>query len=108
AVWALARRIASPAAAALGGSLFAVFPASAECVGWIAGRNDILAGLFSAVAGAVFLAGLGFRGGEKPRGAVSMGRIAGSALLFLLALLSKESAIGLAPFLVAAVWVAGV
>jgi tetratricopeptide (TPR) repeat protein len=106
AVYALARRIASPLAAVLGASLFAVFPASAECVGWIAGRNDILAGLFSALAAAVFLAAVGF--GRSPREKhVSVRLLGGSAALFLLALLSKESAVGLVPVLAAAAWAAG-
>ena len=106
AVWALARRIAGPTAAVLAGSLFAVFPASAECVGWIAGRKDIFAGLFSAIAGGLFLAALGLPRLARERH-VSMARLAGASVLFLLALLSKESAIGLAPFLAAAVWAAG-
>src|SRR5207249_9439863 len=59
AVYALARRITTRAGAVLEASLFAVYPASAECVGWIAGRNDIVAGLFSALSAAVFLAAAG-------------------------------------------------
>jgi tetratricopeptide (TPR) repeat protein len=106
AVYALARRMTSPSAAVLGASLFAVFPASAECVGWIAGRNDILAGLFSALAAAVFLAAAGFGRPEREARA-SMPLLAGASGLFLLALLSKESAIGLAPVLAAAAWAAG-
>jgi len=106
AVYALARRIASPAAAVLGASLFAVFPLGAECVGWIAGRNDILAGLFSALAAAAFLSAAGFgRPGDDRR--PSMPLFAGAGGLFLLALLSKESAIGLVPVLAAAAWAAG-
>src|SRR4029450_3446040 len=82
AVYALARRIASPLAAVLGASLFAVFPASAGGVGWIAGRNDILAGLFSALAAAVFLAAVGF--GRSPREKhVSVRLLGGAAGPFL-------------------------
>lgn len=106
AVYAFARRITTRRGAVLGASLFAVYPASAECVGWIAGRNDILAGLFSALAAAVFLAGVGFAGPERPPRA-SAPLLGGASLLFLLALLSKESAIGLTPVLAAAAWAAG-
>src|SRR5206468_5544749 len=55
AVFLLARRLMPHATAVLGASLFAVFPLHPECVGWIAGRNDILAGLFCALAAAVWL-----------------------------------------------------
>src|SRR5262249_33504361 len=106
-VYAFARRIASRPAAVLGASLFAVYPASAECVGWIAGRHDLLAGPLSALAAAIFLAALGFGTRSSGPGRVSTPLLAGAALLFLLALLSKESAIGLAPVLAAAAWTAG-
>src|SRR5206468_153749 len=50
AVFLLGIQMLKPHAAALGASLFAVFPLSAEPVGWIAGRSDVLATLLAVLA----------------------------------------------------------
>lgn len=135
AVFLLAKRLLEPSYATLAGALFAVFPLNTECVAWIAGRNDILAGLFGTLATAAFLKGVGFparssdavsRGEKQPSRAESstspggknartaaggprpaaggespgsIGMLALGSILLLAALLSKESAIALAPVL---------
>lgn len=113
-VFLLGTRWMSPARATLGGSLFAVFPLHAECVGWIAGRTDVLASLFGVLAVALFSKGLGpwagsraLREGSSPPGGFSRLALAGSGALFLGALLSKESAIALVPVFLAAAWMGG-
>jgi tetratricopeptide (TPR) repeat protein len=74
----------SAIAASCGAALFALHPIHAESVNWIAGRSDLLATLF--LLGALLTA-LAWR----ERGAA--GALAATPALFLLALLSKESAI---------------
>lgn len=75
----LARRLGAPVlAATCAAALFAVHPVAAWPVGSIVARVDLLPALF------VLLAWLAFQGGRRP---------ALVGLLFLLALLSKESAI---------------
>ena len=118
ALYGLAVRLLAPPAAALGASLFAASPLHAEAVGWIAGRSDVLATLFGAVAVALALGGArrDENGGGAGRGAAaprihdeSAGRrisnrkgalrLAGSGLAFLAALLAKELAIAIGPVL---------
>src|SRR5262249_40185943 len=70
---------------------------SAECVGWIAGRNDILAGLFSALAAAIFLAALGFGARSSGPGRVSPPLLAGAAPLFPPAPPPQGAAVGPPP-----------
>jgi hypothetical protein len=73
------------------GALFLLHPSHSEAVSWISGRVDVLATLFCLAA---LLAYLGYARSRRPR------RLAWSLLFFILALLTKESAICL-PFLVA-------
>ena len=93
AVFGLARArlggLTAPLVAAL---FFAVNPAHVEAVAWVSSRNEVLAGLFVAIALAAYAA---WRGGGGPRAAFVCG--AASAL----ALLSKETAVAL-PLMAAA------
>ena len=70
AVYLLGIRLVRPHAAALGASIFAVFPLSAESVGWISGRSDVLATLFGVLAAALALdpGGTGASAGESEVG----------------------------------------
>lgn len=102
ALWFLLRRLlAGTAAAALGAlagaSVFAVHPIHTESVSWINGRTDLLAAMF--MVPAVVLA-LRWRDGR------SVPALAGVALLFLLALLSKEVALAGLAVIPAALWLA--
>ena len=106
-VFAVTRRIVAllgergtdaTAVAAVTATVFAVHPAHVEAVAWIAGRRDLLAGLFGVLAVLAWLRVLA--GG---RGAA--GWYAASALALLAALLSKASALPL-PALMAALWLA--
>ena len=64
--------------------LFAAHPAHVESVAWIAGRKDVLSGLFAFLSFWMFLEGTCH---VRP----SRGRLLVSYLLFLLAILSKSS-----------------
>ncbi|GAB4303348.1 MAG: hypothetical protein Fur0034_19150 [Desulfuromonadia bacterium] len=75
--------------------LFAVHPAGVESVAYVAARADILCTLFMAGS---FLAYLRFRDSGRMRQALL------SLLLYLLALLSKEPAVMMPLFLLAAQW----
>src|SRR5258705_12233216 len=76
AVYLMARRLLPAASAVLAASLFAVFPLHPECVGWIAGRTDVVATLFCVLAATLFLeASRGTRGetGAGPSGPARRG-----------------------------------
>lgn len=80
----------SAAAATLAGLAFAVMPVHAEAVAWAVGRAELLAAGFALAAWLCLL------------GTLRPARLAGGALLFLAALLSKESAAALPAAVVAA------
>lgn len=69
--------------------IFAVHPVHVEAVAWVSGRSELLACLFMLLAWRVSLPG--------KSGITSPAAIAGTGLLYLLALLSKESALVLLP-----------
>ena len=79
-----------PLAAAAAGAVFAVHPVHVEAVASIVGRAELLAALLVLAACFVYLA-------ERPSAAV---RIGGIALLYLLGLFAKESAVALPALLV--------
>ncbi|MGH0037405.1 MAG: tetratricopeptide repeat protein [Myxococcota bacterium] len=74
------------ATAVLASALFAVHPVNVEAAAWVSARCDLLA--MAAGLGALWLYRLALADGAKPRS----GWLGGSALLFALALTSKESA----------------
>lgn len=84
-VWQFARRLVQDeAVATVAAVLFAVHPVHAEAVANVVGRAEVLAALFLLLGLLVLL----------PRaGRPGLGRVAGATPLFLLALLSKESAV---------------
>lgn len=84
AVWRLVAALARPRAALFAALLFAVHPVQTETVAFVTARKDLLAGLFSALAFAVFLA---------HRKAPSAGRYVAILALFALAVLGKEVAV---------------
>jgi tetratricopeptide (TPR) repeat protein len=87
---ALCRRLLGRGAPALVAALlFAVHPSRAEAVSWISGRSDLLMALLA--LGALLLFWRALRG-ARIRG----GALAGAWLLYAGALLSKETAVGLA------------
>jgi len=83
-----------PLAALLGSLVFSFHPVHVDSVAWVSGIQDVLLGLFSLSAYLVYLGYASRTGGS---------RLLGLALLYTLALLSKETAIGLV-LLVAAEW----
>jgi tetratricopeptide (TPR) repeat protein len=85
-------------AATIGALVFAVHPAHAEAVAWMAGRGHVLA-----TAGILAAALAWLRWLDRPRPVLL---VAGAAGL-LLGLLSKESAIASLPLLLSLPWVAG-
>ncbi len=91
AVAALARRWAGERSALVAGLLFAVHPVHVEAVANVAGRADLMAALFSALA--VYAA-------------VARGSLGWSVLAFALGLLSKESAV-VVPALIVWGWLVG-
>jgi tetratricopeptide (TPR) repeat protein len=109
AVFLLARAFLDPWGASLAASLFAVWPVQAEAVGWISARTDILALLFAALAASLWVRGEEFAPGRrKTAGPSRFVLFAGLASCsFLLALLSKESAIALALVMGITAWLAG-
>jgi Flp pilus assembly protein TadD len=89
--WRLTRRwLGDPWLAALATSVFALHPAQAQTVCWISSRGDLMAGVFVLAA-----AGLLLREDAGPR------RTSAAAVLYALALLSKESAVALVGLVVA-------
>jgi len=72
-------------------SLFAVHPAHAEAVAWIAGRSDVFCGTFILVSMVLYI-----RSGQN--GSWQLSSL--SMLAFILALLTKETAVGLVPLFV--------
>lgn len=88
---ALLRRWGSPAlGAALGGAFFGLHPTTTDAVDFISGRTDVLATFFVLLA---------FHGATAKSGASRRGQWA-AATAFLLALGSKEVALGALPALV--------
>lgn len=86
----------APWAAGVVTALFALHPAHAEAVVWIAGRKDVLSAMFSLLA--IWLA---VRAGRGPKFSPSL---AGAALLALqAAMLSKATAFAVAP-VIAMLW----
>jgi tetratricopeptide (TPR) repeat protein len=82
-------------ASAAGGLLFALHPIHVESVSWMAGRSDVICALFF-LPSAWLLLGYLRRGGWA--------RLVGALALGALAFLSKETALGLLPFTLAAVF----
>ena len=81
----LGKLLAQSLMALLGSLLFALHPAQTESVGWIAGRNDILLGLFVGIS---FLSYLYYREeGPERKKFLSI-----SVISFVLALFTKEPA----------------
>lgn len=122
AVYRLGKELVGGPASVLGGALFAVFPLHPECVAWIAGRTDVLMTLFCALAAAIYVRQMApgkertVAGAPPPssspssrrkrkrpvkpppvsaRSGIDLRAVACCALLFLLALLSKETAVAL-------------
>lgn len=89
----LLARLFAPAAALAGGLLFAVHPVHVEAVANVVGRADVLAAVFTLGAALLWVS-------ESRLLAWSLVRTAGAAVLFALALLSKESAVMLPALLV--------
>jgi tetratricopeptide (TPR) repeat protein len=88
-VWLLARRLlgerpGGATGALLAATIFAVHPAHTESVSWIAGRSDLLATVLLLPA---LLLALAWRDHRSP------GALLASALLFLAAVLAKETGI---------------
>ncbi|MDB4938829.1 MAG: hypothetical protein JWP87_5801 [Labilithrix sp.] len=98
-----ARRLgASPAAATVAASVWALVPRSTECVAWVSGRADVLAATFA-------IAAIGLwpwygETGTQPRGARARATLAGFAVMC--GLLAKEVAVA-AAFAIAVGTVAG-
>jgi tetratricopeptide (TPR) repeat protein len=83
--WLLARRLlGDPWLAALAAAVFALHPAQVQSVAWVSSRGDLMAGAFLLGACLLLL-----------RNEVSSARLTGGAVLYALALLSKESAVAL-------------
>ncbi|HEX7077320.1 MAG TPA: tetratricopeptide repeat protein [Candidatus Eisenbacteria bacterium] len=98
-LWLLAWEVSGrPAAAAAGAVLFALHPAHPESVCFIAGRTDVLSGLF--VFAALWASA---RFGPAIRS--SWWKLLPAALLLLPGLFSKEIALFAAPLLVLALWI---
>jgi tetratricopeptide (TPR) repeat protein len=92
----------APWAAAAVTALFALHPAHVEAVVWISGRKDVLSGLFSLLA--LWLA-VNARGADVRREQGLSPRYAAATLLALLAaMLSKATAIAVAP-VIAMLWI---
>lgn len=84
-------------AAAIVTALFALHPAHVEAVVWIAGRKDVLSGLFSLLALWLALRVKRERGFSAPY-------VAAALLALLAAMLSKATAVAIAP-VIALLWV---
>lgn len=88
-VWALLRRLAlPPPAAAAGAAVFGLHAIHSEVVASVVGRAELLAFVGGALATLLFAKALGTAGRK------SWPTLLGSALSLLVALLSKESAVG--------------
>ena len=87
ALYGLLVRLMSPMAAVLGATLFALHPLNAEVMALVAARNDSMAAFFTLTALLLLL------DRDAGRGLKGAGVLAGSGLLFLCGLLSKESAV---------------
>ena len=85
----LARLVGNRWAALTGAALFAVHPLQVEPVAWASGLKDVLCGLLSLVAMWQFVAWLDE---DRSRTARRNARLAAASCAFLLALLSKPSA----------------
>jgi hypothetical protein len=94
-VYALARRQLAPGAAWIAGALFAVHPIHTEAVDWIAALPDVL--LTSLTLGGM----LAF---VRQNGAPNRLQSAGHCGLYLLALLTKETGVMLAPLYAGYAW----
>lgn len=103
AVFALARRFLAPFGATVAALAFGLIPVHVESVAWISGLSDVTASFFGLGAALTLFAARDARdrGARASSGAMS----ALSAVLMLLAFLTKESALAF-PFIVAAldVW----
>ncbi len=85
-------------AAALGALLFAIHPLQVEPVAWVSSLKDLLSGFFSAAALLLYLRGSTVQGSSEgddlpPRRRRKKGLLALASLSFVLALLSKPSAV---------------
>jgi Flp pilus assembly protein TadD len=91
ALFALARRLFGQTVPAFGAALlFAVHPVNAETVNFVSARNNALVALFTLAACTAYL---------RARETGSRRSLGAAAVLFLLALLSKETGLMLLPFL---------
>ncbi|MBI5430017.1 MAG: hypothetical protein HY938_06105 [Nitrosomonadales bacterium] len=86
----------APWAAAAVTALFALHPSHAEAVVWIAGRKDVLSGMFALLA-------LWFAVGAKREQGFSASCAAAALVALLAAMLSKATAVALAP-VIAMIW----
>jgi len=89
-VWALATRLAGPAAGLVAAAIFGLHPANHEAVYWMSARFDLLAACL-ALGSLLLLQGRSLR-------------CAACALLYLAALLSKESAVAFPVVVFAYAW----
>ena len=85
----LRRLVRDDRAACAGALLFALHPVQAESVGWMSGMKDLLAGLFGLLALARYV---DFAAGRR-EGATRAGAYLAALLFYLVALLSKPSAV---------------
>ncbi len=88
----------APWAAAAVAALFALHPSHAEAVVWVAGRKDVLSALFSLLA--LWLAVRAIR-----EGGISIAYSAAALVALLAAMLSKATAVAVAP-VIAMLWLA--
>ncbi|MBI4937181.1 MAG: hypothetical protein HY846_03020 [Nitrosomonadales bacterium] len=86
----------APSAAAAVTALFAVHPAHVEAVVWISGRKDVLSGMFSLLALWLAMTARRERGLSRPHAAAAI-------VALLAAMLSKASAVAVAP-VIALIW----
>ena len=84
-VFAVARRFLDVGPSALAAALFAVHPVHTEAVGNVVGQGELLAGVFLLIGTVLFI--------DSRRSQLSGARIAGIALCYGLACLTKEHAV---------------
>ncbi|HVX85108.1 MAG TPA: hypothetical protein VH253_09850 [Phycisphaerae bacterium] len=99
-LWLVLLRLRVPGAA-LAAAIFAVHPLAVESVAWVTELKNTQAGFFALLSVLIYLPLIH---DEKPFGRGEWRRYGGSLLPFVLAMLSKTVACGVAPVLLAIVW----